>query len=170
MAFRFGSLSGSTAMIWICARMRVMQATSENTPETQATALAICAPSAAASEGCLRGLTGALTAAPLRDLGLELQDDRRRPHRAHRHARHLPDRAGVGAPGAAVAVAPVRLVVGPLPADRQGEQLARDHQTDEGAQDARAVADLVLDPLPVGEQLLRRHARLVESAGLLGRS
>src|SRR2546422_1680148 len=98
-------------MIWICAMMREMQATRENMPETHATALATWAPIAAASEGCLRGLTGALTAAPLRELRLELQDDRRRPHRPHRHSGDLPDRAGVGAAGAAVAIAAVGLVI-----------------------------------------------------------
>src|SRR6185436_2909937 len=156
-------------MIWIWARMRVMQATSEKTPETHATALATCAPVAAASEVCFWLLGGALTAVHLRGLGSEPQDHRGRPHRAHRHSRHLTDRAGIRAAGAAVAVAAVRLVVRPLPPDRQRQQLAAHDEPDEGPEDARAVADLVLDRLRVGEEGLRRGARLVERLGLLGR-
>src|SRR6185295_14680725 len=154
MALRMGSLSGSTFMIWICAMISVMQATREKMPETHATALAIWAPMAAASEVCFRLLRGALTAVHLRDLGSELQDHRGRPHRAHRHSRHLPDRAGIRAAGAAIAVPAVGFVVGPLALDRQGQQLAADDEAEEGAEDAGAVPDLVLDQLPAFHQLL----------------
>src|SRR6185295_524950 len=140
MALSVGSLSGSTIMIWTCAMMRVMQATREKMPETHATTFATWAPSAAASEGCFRLLSGAPTAGPLRHLGLELQHHRSRPHGPHRHAGDL----AVRAPGAAVAVAPVRFVVRPLPPDGQRQELARDDEADEGPEDARAVADLVL--------------------------
>src|SRR5262245_52060390 len=93
IALSVGSLSGSTLMIWIWARMRVMQATREKMPETHATAFATWAPMAAASEVCFRLLSGALTAVHLRDLGLELEDDRSDPHRADGHSGNLPDRA-----------------------------------------------------------------------------
>src|SRR5579862_951723 len=154
-------------MIWIWFTMREMHATREKIPDTQATAFATWAPMAAPSEGCFR-LTGLLTAAHLRDLGLELQDDRRRPHRAHRHSRDPTDRAGVRAPGAAVAIPAVGFVIRPLASDRQREELAGHHEADEGAQDAAAVADLVLDPVGVGHEGFVRRARLIEGPAFLG--
>src|SRR5437868_6189467 len=69
-----------------------MQATREKTPDTHATALATWAPIAAPSEGCFR-LAGLLTAAHLRDLRLELQNDRGGPHRAHGHSGDAADGA-----------------------------------------------------------------------------
>src|SRR5882672_5784731 len=134
-ALRVASCSGSTCRIWIWLMIREMQATSEKTPETHATAFATWAPMAAPSEGCFR-LAGLLTSAHLRDLGLELQDDRRRPHRPHRHSGNPAHRARVRAPGAAVAVAPVGFVIRALAADRERQELAEDHEADERAQDA----------------------------------
>src|SRR5262249_41599907 len=168
-AFRVASLRGSTCMIWIWFTMSEMQATREKTPDTHATAFATWAPIAAPSEGCFR-LAGLLTAAHLRDLGLELEDDRGRPHRAHRHARNPADRTCVGAAGAAVAVAPVGLVVRPLPPDRQPDQLEADDEPDEGAQDARPVADLLLDALRLGHERFVRGAGFVEGLARVGRA
>src|SRR3954471_8803400 len=166
-ALRVLSLSGSTCMIWIWFTMREMQATREKTPETHATAFATWAPIAAPSEGCFR-LAGLLTAAHLCDLRLELQNDRGGPHRAHGHSGNAADGAGVRAAGAAVAVAAVRLVIRALPADRQRQKLEGHHQPHEGAEDARPVADLGLDPARLGHEVIVRYAGLVEGAALLG--